>query len=824
VAEGRVRGCEITPPHPPFGHLLPASGEKGHEARIARLFESRSLRPILREAAVFLLFVAITVVLTWPLAVRLNTATSDLGDPLLSSWIINWGQYAGLRFPHRIYQAPIFYPAQYPLAFSENMFGIALASLPFYLAGFRALAVHNLAMILGFAFCGFGAYVLGMTVTRSRFASIVAGVLYAFVPYRLTHLAHIQVVWSGWLPLMLAMLLLYWRRPTNARAALFGVAVLMNGLTNVHWLLFGTVAIVITMAALALLERRELRFWIPLLISFALALLLLVPILLPYRTVSRLYAMKRDWGSAQYYSATWFDWLAASDRTPTYGHITDAEKTSPERFLFPGLLAPLLTVAAMILYRPQSREPEPPEERRLPAAVLRAIDVAIVLAAIVTYWGMVTKAYEFRIDDIHVLGLRSAETAAMFLLALICVRLSLRLPKAWWRADTPRSLRTVFVARRLPREYWMCVLWIAIGVIGSFGVNAFLHGFLFRYVEPFQALRVPARWAMIAYTGLAGAAALGAASLVEHRAGWRRYVACGFLVVATFVDIRPSVRWEHLVPEVDPVYRWLRDAPIRGGVLEVPVVRDGAQFFYMLNATEHHRPIMNGISGFEPPVHVRIREQIESAPIPLELIETLENNGAQLVIVHEDWLREFSERVRDWLRHELTGGRLGFVRRFDHKTAGDWVFAVTKNLPEWRILVPPVEPDGAGHLPDQALARMLAGETNYMSRAFGFVDWPRYFTEIRGPLTVSGWIVSPHAIRSVDVLMHDARRRFRTDFVDRSDVRHLYPWYPQGHVVGFTTTIPRRPRGVPARTELQVEVTDARGVKTRLPDTLITWQ
>src|SRR5437763_9216979 len=142
---------------------------------------------LLREAGAFGFFLLFTIVLTWPVAVRLDTAISDLGDPLLNTWILDWDLYSITNSPAHIYDANIFYPAKYPLAYSENIFGIALVALPFYLLGFTPLAVYNIAMLLGFAFSGYGAFVLGRTLTRSTprstTAGLVAGLLYSFLNF-----------------------------------------------------------------------------------------------------------------------------------------------------------------------------------------------------------------------------------------------------------------------------------------------------------------------------------------------------------------------------------------------------------------------------------------------------------------------------------------------------------------------------------------------------------------------------------------------------------------------------------------------------------------
>ena len=75
---------------------------------------------------------------------------------------------------------------------------------------------------------------------------MAAGIFYAFLPFRFAHLSHVQHVWGGWLPLLLLALLAYAERPTRKRAIVFAAVFLMNGLTNIHYLFFGALAMAIT--------------------------------------------------------------------------------------------------------------------------------------------------------------------------------------------------------------------------------------------------------------------------------------------------------------------------------------------------------------------------------------------------------------------------------------------------------------------------------------------------------------------------------------------------------------------------------------------------
>jgi hypothetical protein len=781
----------------------------------ARAASASRWSALAEQAAIALLFVVLSIVLTWPLAARLETAVSDLGDPLLNAWILNWDQYAAVHHPTQIYQAPIFYPSKYPLAYSENLFGISALLLPFYLLGFSPLVVYNLAMIGGFAFAGWAGAILARETGAGRFSAILAGVLYAFVQFRLDHLAHLQIVWSGWLPLMLAALLRYRRHPTKRVAVLAALTVLMNGLTNVHWLLFGTMALGITLAFLMIVDRRPLLEWAALIIAYSLALGCLVPVLLPYRTVSNLYQMRRDRNEALGGSADWTDWLVATPMNATYGDLPEPEKSNHERRLFPGLVSLLCTAAAIVVLR-RKYGPVQIDSFDPPRWLLRTLDTAIVVATIVTYFGAISPNYVFRLFGFTVLDVQGAGVPAVVLVLAILSRLFLALPGAWQRNS--RTLGDVVRNSRLPVEFWICALWVVIGVLGSFGVKGFFHDFLYRRVTVFQSIRVPARWAMIAYTGLIGTGAAGLTWLMERgRSPLKRAVVLVLLCACVFLDIRPRIRWEQAVPDLAPVYRWLIAENVHAPLLELPV--EAGQYAYQLSATAHHLPLLDGVSGFEPPLHRQIREGSERQTIPASFSRLIGDAGCQLVIVHEDWLHELGVRTHQWIAAALQRGELTFVGRFDHGVGGDWVFAVNANHP----IVPPQSTLSTGAEPEKALAGFLAGEATYNSTAFGYLESPQFYEEMKKPALIRGWALSSQGIGEVDVLLNAGRMRFRAKQVARGDITARYPWYPLATKPGFELTLLQRPKGIPRQTDLQVELIELDGKRTRLPDVFIQW-
>jgi hypothetical protein len=552
---------------------------------------------VIRHLAAFAFYLALAVGTTWPMARHLATAVPDFGDPLLNAWIVDWVCHALTHAPLELFHAPIYHPAPNVLAFSENMVGIALAVLPFHLAGLPSLAVSNIATLLGLAFSGYGAFALARVVTRSTSAALIAGVVHAFASYRIAHVQHLHIVWSGWLPLLLAAILVYWREPRTRNALFLGAVFFMNGLTTIHWLLFGGVALVLTIGFLQFAEPRDRTVWLRLLATLAIASLLLLPFLIPYQTVANEYGARRTTGEARLMSAEPVHWLVGSSRNLLYGGLFEKWRVH-EKELFPGVVAVVLALVGLWVSRPLTLALSPLRRERG-----RGLDVAIlvffVLTLLVAYFGRV---------KIGGLSFAGADVPAVITTVLVLIRIAPWVRVKWMEASA-------------------ALLWVVIGFLGSLGWNFFLHPFLFRVVTPFRATRVPARWAAIAYVGIAVLAAIGAAKLNPKN---RRAIAAVLIALAV-VDVASRVRWHH-VPPLAPIYASARGA---ASLLEVPLTGDGIPFLYLHAQTQHRVPLVNGTSGWETPAHEQLRKLERELRYPEGFVR-----DAELLLVHEALLRD----------------------------------------------------------------------------------------------------------------------------------------------------------------------------------------
>jgi len=629
------------------------------------------------------LFVLLSVAMTWPLARNLGRAVADPGDPLITIWILDWDWWATLHQPLSLFHANIFHPARYSLAFSENLYGLAVLLFPLRALGVSAIAAHNVGLLAGFAFCGFAAYLLGRKVTGSFAAGLAAGVFYAFVPFRFVHLPHIQHVWGGWLPLLLLLLLRYADRPTWKRGSAFAAVFLLNGLTNIHYLFFGALASAAT--ALLLVPRRA---WRELAVSMLVALLLLAPFLYPYLAVAKLYGMERGWDEVLRFSATPMDWLPGA--------------TEPERRLYPGALA---------------------------------------------------------------LGV---------------------------------SLLAFVVARRETAKLALAGLWIVIGFAGSLGLHFVFHQFLFGAVPGFRAIRAPARWAVIAYIGMAILIALVTVAL-ERRNRWLALLVPAAFVVTLWAG---PVRWFLLDPQTPAVYRWLAQQKV-SAVVELPLDVSSGEYQSMLAATIHHQRLVNGISGFSPPLRQELSTLANATPIGDGFVDALRTAEVELVIVRADWYGEQSPAMRDWLRRELERGRLRYVAHFDASVQADWVFSLR---------------GGKGPRP-HALEVFLAGGATCNGSIAAVLETPGGGESLRGPATFRGWAGSPEGVAAVDLWFNNRQIRHRARLTPIPLER-----CPGASPVRFELSFASRPEDLWKAGDVLMEVTDGKGKRKSFASRWIGWE
>jgi dolichyl-phosphate-mannose-protein mannosyltransferase len=293
-----------------------------------------------------------SLVSTLPLAEHpTRTLPSDLLDTLLTTWIISWD---ASRLPHAlqgVWNPPIYFPYPRTLAFSENLFGVALPVAPVYWITGNPVLTYNVAFLLTFTLAGTGMYLLARDLTGSRAAAAISGAYYAFCPFRMaqSQLAHIQMLAIGWLPITLWSMHRYFLSFRRRWLALFAAACCLQVLSNTYVAYFMTVPIGIVTVYLAWTSRGQIRRWsLDLAVTLVMIVAVLVPVALQYYQVRVENQQIRSAGEIEsggadlraYFvpdSGLWRRWLPLPK--PIFGET--------EKELFPGIAGPALAVVAL---------------------------------------------------------------------------------------------------------------------------------------------------------------------------------------------------------------------------------------------------------------------------------------------------------------------------------------------------------------------------------------------------------------------------------------------------------------------------------------------
>ena len=589
---------------------------------------SRQSGGIGRHLPALAIFVVVTVLLTWPLASRMDDTFISWGDPVFQAWTIAWDWHALKSDPLSIFDANVFYPWANTLAYSDHLFGQALTVLPVIALTENGILADNIATLLAFFFSALAMYLLVYDMTGNRIAGILAGVAYAFAPSRVAHLEHLHLLSAQWPPLMLLCLRRICVRdvghgtrgavvedhafdsrrvgtgtaelvdprgprpashvpPPASRAPWFlglGACFFAQGLFGVYFLYFSIVMLIIVgavYAAFALFDRdwEVMRALGLAALTCAFAGALLIPTLLPYWRVSQDLDVERTTEEVSVWSAEPTDYLAVWPRARAWNELLDRYHRDVERDLFPGL------------------------------AILALAGIGLT----------------------H---------------------------------------------RGAGRQRWVLLAVAVGGVVFSFGLSATIAGrdvplpyrAFYDWLPGFRAIRVPARLGLLALVGVGGLAGLGVDRLwrlgrdelplfrwYPHPLAQRpRVVGTAIATLALiFILLETVPRMELPDPlpappdNPPPAYAWIRDNP--APTLELPMgeglVGSAWPNFWSMS---HWNQTVNGYSGIVPPTYYPFREEMRAFPSD-EMIRLLQGIGVVNIIIHED----FPDRERAEVEAQL---------------------------------------------------------------------------------------------------------------------------------------------------------------------------
>ena len=284
------------------------------------------------------LFVALTAVMTYPQVLRMSDGVHDPADPLMVTWVLAWVAHQLPNAPAHIFDANIFYPERNTLAYSETLLVPGLFAAPLHWLGVAPILIYNLVFLSGFALSGVGVALLVRRLTGNAGAAIVAGIVFAFPPYRIDHYAHLQLQQTQFIPLALWA---FHRLLDTGRlrdGALLGICTACQMLSCMYYGIFlipymAVVCGTMLIAARSMPRRRLLA----LVAAAAIVTVAMIPAGRAY-LAARSVVGERGRDEVAQNSATWRNYLAPPEVNAVYGKVF-ARFMDPERRLFPGFVA-----------------------------------------------------------------------------------------------------------------------------------------------------------------------------------------------------------------------------------------------------------------------------------------------------------------------------------------------------------------------------------------------------------------------------------------------------------------------------------------------------
>ncbi|MCG3210514.1 MAG: hypothetical protein FOGNACKC_04145 [Anaerolineae bacterium] len=361
-------------------------------------------------ATVLAVYTLLAVGLTWPLLWHLAEAVpSDIGDPLLNTWILAWDAHALLTDPLDLFNANIFYPLPNTLAYSEHLFSTALLALPLQLITTEPTAAYNLSLLLSFPLAAFGMYLLALHWTGRRDAAFIAGLVFGFAPYRFAAIAHLQLLTFQWLPFALLMVEKIVRSQESGVQNLSGKSAIgHSSLVIGHWSFAIRYSLLALFLALQLLASWYLAVYSALIVGVfilvrlpflryapratavkLMATLLVVvalslPLAAPYLRLLPQLRAARPLELALGLAAAPTDFAAAAPFNRLFGPLTESLRSRPnfteENWLFVGFIAPTLALFALGFSLRRSSRPTPPPYSLLPTSYSLLLILLIALA------------------------------------------------------------------------------------------------------------------------------------------------------------------------------------------------------------------------------------------------------------------------------------------------------------------------------------------------------------------------------------------------------------------------------------------------------------
>ncbi len=572
------------------------------------------MRRFVNPAGAAVVYFLLTVALTWPLVLQpASSVPNDLGDPLLNTWILAWDARV-LPLTSAWWNGPQFYPVAGTMAFSEHLLGLTIFTTPIIWITGDPLVAHNVAFFLSFLLSALAAYFLAYTISRRHDCAFLAGLAFAFTPYRMAQFAHVQVLSAYWMPIALAALHRYYEQRRPQWLVVFAGAWLLQALACGYYLFYLSVLIGLWLLWFAKGPNR-FRALASIAIAWGVAAVMLAPVLYGYWRFQRAYGLRRGIDEITSFSADVASVLKAPDNLRLWGWLSVIKH--PESDIFPGVTVVVVIILGLVVgWREAARE-------RIGRLKMARVFIALaVFFFAVAASPLIFGPWKLQIGPLRLLSVGTPHKPMSLGFACLIVFGAMHpsVRTAWRR----RSTMTFYVLAAL-------AMWLfSLGPAPTFMDTPIIYKAPYAWLMMLpggEGVRVPARFWMLAALCLSIAAALALRQLTGR---WPRLARVIPLIACVGIV---ADGW----PRPIPMQKRPAERPLHSRVvarLDLPAVapHDSISLF---RAIEHKRPLFNGYSGYFAPHYWAMQYMIRNHDPAV--LTRLSSYGAIEVVVDHDW-------------------------------------------------------------------------------------------------------------------------------------------------------------------------------------------
>ncbi|MCY3724692.1 MAG: hypothetical protein OXG97_20955 [Candidatus Poribacteria bacterium] len=587
-----------------------------------------------------LCFWVLTVAMTWPVAMHLNTHVTPgqqpvMTVPYLNLWTLAWNHHWLKGQADSYWDANLFYPHQKTLAYSEPQLGMGLLTFPLVFLGANTVLMYNL-LLLGFIWgAGMAVYALCWslfgTLRKENFhsktyrgyrwgAAVIAGILYGFHFYMFAEMGVLQLLATLFLPLTFLGIHRFLNSNRWADALLFCAGFLGCWYTCAYYGLFLSVFVccfVLKFGYRKVLDmewKTLIRGGVTAVITFS----CLAPLIVGMQSAKTAMELSRPKFLVQNLSAVLSDYLKLPQNSWLYGRILDIG--SPDRSIFLGAtLVCLAGIGTIAIFR--AKDPKNTANKQsMPVG---------------------------RGQQAQKVGFPQHYGRFYFVMAGLAFWLSFGM------ALTPTNATGLGVYR--------IVAWFS------------PYNLLYQFVPGFSSIRSPYRFVIFSTLFLAVLAGWGVLWLSQRAAPRWRFVLIPIFLTVVILESWPLparlVKVPGSIAEVPRIYQHVKRLPPEATLLELPLARGPSErqleteALFLYYSTLHWHRIVNGYSGFTPHAKVDLKKVIAESS-PETVLAAFNTFGTQYVLTHEAQLNEKEKQKLEALEGN---GLISLAREDTHR-------------------------------------------------------------------------------------------------------------------------------------------------------------